>query len=35
VTKEFAAMAILELLARGKLNIQDPVFQGGKHDFAA
>ena len=35
VTKEFTAMAILELQARGKLNIQDPVFQGGKHDFAA
>jgi CubicO group peptidase (beta-lactamase class C family) len=35
VTKEFTAMAILELHARGKLNIQEPVFQGGKHDFAA
>jgi CubicO group peptidase (beta-lactamase class C family) len=35
VTKEFTAMAILELQARDKLNIQDPVFQGGKHDFAA
>jgi CubicO group peptidase (beta-lactamase class C family) len=25
VTKEFTAMAIMELQARGKLNIQDPV----------